>query len=297
MQTSRWRRAVAQRGSTNSPLWVPSRSGSPAVIAERLNADLLAHPPPTPVDATRAAGRWTTSSVREVLTNPKHTGHMVWKPTGTQGRRPQPPQPGGGAGVVTTPVHQALVGLETFVRAQQVAEAERYREGVRVPLSQVPVTAAQLSRLPDELSRPLFDALHLRVRYDGRTGDAVCRIVLPFAITNDAPHRTPKSEARVVRRGGAKSSSSRRWRGCWPGWRTERAARHRRDRDRRPPRTEPSRRSAPPEQPVWQSVTEVLAASNPVWFEPAHVANGSQNRCGTPLTCGNAPCGHAADER
>ncbi|NGO45749.1 hypothetical protein [Streptomyces ureilyticus] len=81
----------------------------------------------------------------------------------------------------------------------EAGEHERYREGVRVPLSQVPVTAAQLSRLPDELSRPLFDALHLKVRYDGHTGDALCGMVLPFAVTNDAPHRTPESEARAVR--------------------------------------------------------------------------------------------------
>jgi len=33
-----------------------------------------------------------------------------------------------------------------------------------------------------------------------------------------------------------------------------------------------------PEQPVWQSVTEVPAASYPVWFEPAHLVRGSQNR-------------------
>lgn len=61
------------------------------------------------------------------------------------------------------------------------------------------MTAAQLSCLPDELSRPLFDALHLKVRYAGRTGDAVCEIVLPFAVTNDAPHQIPRSEARAVR--------------------------------------------------------------------------------------------------
>ncbi|MGP4053007.1 hypothetical protein [Streptomyces sp. 2A115] len=61
------------------------------------------------------------------------------------------------------------------------------------------MTAAQLARLPDEVSRPLFDALRLKVRYDGHTRDAVCGIVLPFAITNDAPHQIPKGEARAVR--------------------------------------------------------------------------------------------------
>lgn len=47
-------------------------------IAARLNADLAINPPPVPVDPTRATGRWTYSNVRDVLTNPKYTGHMVW---------------------------------------------------------------------------------------------------------------------------------------------------------------------------------------------------------------------------
>jgi site-specific DNA recombinase len=48
------------------------------VIADRLNGDLVGNPPPTPVDPERAVGRWTGSNVRDVLTNPKHTGRMVW---------------------------------------------------------------------------------------------------------------------------------------------------------------------------------------------------------------------------
>ncbi|MDQ1048605.1 hypothetical protein QFZ76_006841 [Streptomyces sp. V4I2] len=81
----------------------------------------------------------------------------------------------------------------------EAGEHERYRDGARVPLSKVPVTAAQLSRLPDEMSRPLFEPLQLSVRYDGRTGDAVCGIVLPFAVTNDESYGIPQSEAHAVR--------------------------------------------------------------------------------------------------
>ena len=47
-------------------------------IADRLNTDLTAHPPPQPVDPRRAVGRWTGSAVREILANPKYTGYMVW---------------------------------------------------------------------------------------------------------------------------------------------------------------------------------------------------------------------------
>ena len=47
-------------------------------IADRLNTDLTAHPPPQPVDPRRAVGRWTGSAVREILANPKYTGYTVW---------------------------------------------------------------------------------------------------------------------------------------------------------------------------------------------------------------------------
>jgi len=47
-------------------------------IADRLNTDLAANPVPESVDPGRAAGRWTGSAVREILCNPKYTGHMVW---------------------------------------------------------------------------------------------------------------------------------------------------------------------------------------------------------------------------
>lgn len=94
-------------------------------IAERLNADLLTHPPPTPVDAARAAGRWTTSSVRDVLTNPKYTGHMVWNRRARKAAGRNRLNPVGEWVWSTVPVHEALVDLETFVRAQQVAEGRQ----------------------------------------------------------------------------------------------------------------------------------------------------------------------------
>ena len=61
-------------------------------IADRLNADPDANPPPQPVDPTRAVGRWTGSAVREILRNPKYTGYMVWnRRASKKGGRCNPP--------------------------------------------------------------------------------------------------------------------------------------------------------------------------------------------------------------
>lgn len=100
-------------------------------IADRLNADLPANPPPVPVDPTRAVGRWTASNVRDVLTNPKHTGHMVWnrhaRKSGHNRANPVAewiwsPQP----------THDPLVDLESFIQAQQVAGPSlRFSHGAR----------------------------------------------------------------------------------------------------------------------------------------------------------------------
>jgi site-specific DNA recombinase len=89
-------------------------------IAERLNLDLATSPPPTPINPSRAVGRWTYSNVRDVLTNPKYTGHMVWN------RRARK----SGGNVVNPvsewiwspePVHEVLVDLDTFIQVQEVS--------------------------------------------------------------------------------------------------------------------------------------------------------------------------------
>ncbi|WP_407921529.1 recombinase family protein [Actinomadura soli] len=89
-------------------------------IADRLNQDLDRYPPPSPVDPARAVGRWTASSVREVLTNPKHTGYMVWNRRATKsgGGKQNPPQAWVWSEV---PTHEPLVTKETFIEAQKVA--------------------------------------------------------------------------------------------------------------------------------------------------------------------------------
>jgi site-specific DNA recombinase len=102
-------------------------------IADRLNLDLTENPPPIPVEPDRAAGRWTYSNVREILTNPKYTGHMVWNRHARKGsgrNRLNPPDQWVWS---PEPVHEALVDLETFVQAQMVAgRRERTRTAAGV---------------------------------------------------------------------------------------------------------------------------------------------------------------------
>jgi DNA invertase Pin-like site-specific DNA recombinase len=88
-------------------------------IADRLNLDLERYPPPEPPDPARAVGRWTHSSVREILTNPKYTGYMVWnrRATKSDGGKHNPPE----AWVWSSkPTHEPLVSVDRFTTAQQV---------------------------------------------------------------------------------------------------------------------------------------------------------------------------------
>ncbi|WP_257232609.1 recombinase family protein [Streptomyces sp. Rer75] len=91
-------------------------------IADRLNEDLITNPPPTPILVDTAVGRWTHSNVRDILTNPKYTGHMVWNRRARKGGGRNRPNPVEEWVWSPEPVHEALVSLEAFVQAQQVAE-------------------------------------------------------------------------------------------------------------------------------------------------------------------------------
>jgi site-specific DNA recombinase len=65
-------------------------------VADRLNLDLDRYPPPEPIlgRGRRAIGAWTKGSVRDILSNPKYTGHMVYN------RRKNPRRDRGVAGKV-----------------------------------------------------------------------------------------------------------------------------------------------------------------------------------------------------
>ncbi|MCP2337551.1 recombinase family protein [Actinomadura rupiterrae] len=90
-------------------------------IADHLNLDLDRFPPPVPVDPSRSAGRWTQSSVREIIKNPKYTGYMVWnrRATKTASGRINPPHEWVWSLV---PTHEPLVSKDNFIAAQRVGD-------------------------------------------------------------------------------------------------------------------------------------------------------------------------------
>lgn len=87
-------------------------------IADRLNLDLVTNPPPVPVNPAAARGCWTWSNVRDVLTNPKYTGHQVWN---RHGRKTNKNKLNPISEWVWShqPVHEALVSMEDFLQVQQ----------------------------------------------------------------------------------------------------------------------------------------------------------------------------------
>jgi site-specific DNA recombinase len=84
-------------------------------IADRLNTDLITNPSPTPVDPERAVGVWTYSNVREMLSNPKHTGHMVWNRRSRKGNGKNRINPVTDWVWSREPVHEPLVDMECQV--------------------------------------------------------------------------------------------------------------------------------------------------------------------------------------
>jgi site-specific DNA recombinase len=98
-------------------------------IADRLNDDLDRYPPPIPVDPARAVGRWTHSSVREVLSNPKYTGYMVWNRRATKDKlHPGKNNPRDEWIMSSEPHHPEVVSVDRFLAAQFVPQGrERSR--------------------------------------------------------------------------------------------------------------------------------------------------------------------------
>ncbi len=95
-----------------------------------MNQDLEAWPPPQPVDPERAVGRWTPSSVREVLINPKYTGFMVWNRRATKDKRhPGKNNPKEQWIISGVPTHKALIDVATFLAAQELMTRRAAKTG------------------------------------------------------------------------------------------------------------------------------------------------------------------------
>ncbi|MGO9668819.1 MAG: hypothetical protein ACLPS1_09575 [Streptosporangiaceae bacterium] len=78
--------------------------------------------------------------------------------------------------------------LETQLAA---AQDQASQEPSPALLNQLPVTPVDLASMPDEISRQLFEALRLEIRYDFTTHIAACQITLA-AETIDAVARTSR---------------------------------------------------------------------------------------------------------
>ncbi|GAB3682299.1 hypothetical protein GCM10027589_52200 [Actinocorallia lasiicapitis] len=95
-------------------------------IANILNEDLGANPPPTPGDPRRRLGRWSGAAIREILANPKYTGYMVWNRRATKkGGKKNPPE---GWVWSSRPTHEPLVTKELFASVTPIG---KYTRGVR----------------------------------------------------------------------------------------------------------------------------------------------------------------------
>ena len=100
-------------------------------IAERLNTDLVAFPPPQPTRPNAALGRWSGGAVREILRNPKYTGYQVWNRRATKkGGRCNPPSEWIWS---PRPTHEPLVTKELFDAAAPVAKRRERSRSVSGP--------------------------------------------------------------------------------------------------------------------------------------------------------------------
>lgn len=109
--------------------WRADEQLSYRAIADRLNTDLDRYPPPQPVDPERALGRWSPSTVREILINPKYTGHMVWNRRSTKDKMHPGKNNRRDEWIVSeAPTHPTIVPLDTFFAVQEIA---RTRQGSR----------------------------------------------------------------------------------------------------------------------------------------------------------------------
>jgi DNA invertase Pin-like site-specific DNA recombinase len=124
-------------------------SGGLLQIRDHLNADPDRYPRPVPIDPTMARGRWSRSSIREVLRNPKYTGYQVWnrKARKTGHNRPNPPDTWIWS---EEPSHAAIVTREEYDAVQLRAKANsRSRQ-------HMPATDARPTAHTDYLYRGLL---------------------------------------------------------------------------------------------------------------------------------------------
>ena len=99
-------------------------------IADRLNSSLDRYPPPVSPDPARRRETWSRSAVRDILSNPKYTGFMVWNRRAT--KKGGTAQLARDLGLSDQPTHEPIVTRAMFDAAASVGKTEeRSRDGQR----------------------------------------------------------------------------------------------------------------------------------------------------------------------
>jgi site-specific DNA recombinase len=107
--------------------WRVGERLSYGAIRDRLNGDLDRYTPPTSPDPGRQRTTWSASAVRDVLTNPKYTGYMVWNRRASRTGNGKVNAPKDWVWS-SQPTHEPLVTLDMFKAARAlVPERERSR--------------------------------------------------------------------------------------------------------------------------------------------------------------------------
>jgi site-specific DNA recombinase len=90
-------------------------------IRDLLNADPALYPPPVPPDPARARRQWATTTIWEILRNPKYTGYQVWnRRSRKQGNnRLNPPEEWVWS---EEPTHPAIVTKDEYDQVQRRAD-------------------------------------------------------------------------------------------------------------------------------------------------------------------------------
>ncbi|MBS2536963.1 recombinase family protein [Catenulispora sp. NF23] len=109
-------------------------------IVSHLNTNLVHYPPPEPPDPTRALGYWTRQAVRDILKNPKYTGHTVWNRRATSSGRGKHNPPSEWIWSAE-PTHPALIDVELFVVAAEETPYPKRTRGGAGPNKNHPDTA------------------------------------------------------------------------------------------------------------------------------------------------------------
>jgi hypothetical protein len=176
-------------------------------IADVLNLNLEANPPPEPTRVGEGLGRWSATAVRDVLLNPKYTGYMVYNRRATKnGNRANP-----ASEWIWSPqqAHQPLVTRELYADRpwfEQHPDTVRVRASVIEPLidqfvaatTQAPISATPSSGLSAPGDRAASANAHISTLL--RRQDQLIEELELLGECREAPHERAALRAAIHRR-------------------------------------------------------------------------------------------------